>query len=251
MTDILMNALEHSWGTSPEQKKREKEYNAEYYRKHKEKWKDNSSKVYNPPMPGFDAFGNSLSTSSAWYGPHTTDSAKKQYWKKNYSQMEEFDAFGNPKKKDSKDSWYDPHTTDAALRKRRNKMISDAAAENERARLAEAERKSQLAAKKAYYLSEIEKEQAKQNKSTGKKIREFIDGTVEIAIDKAAKNISEGINFLSDFFGISSSSSESRSSKTTASTSRPRSRQKNVTQNGTGVNRRGDGLGIGPTGKWR
>lgn len=30
--------LEHSWGKSPEQKAREKEYNAEYYRKNKEKW---------------------------------------------------------------------------------------------------------------------------------------------------------------------------------------------------------------------
>lgn len=36
--DILMNALEHSWGSSPEQKRREKEYNAEYYKKNKEKW---------------------------------------------------------------------------------------------------------------------------------------------------------------------------------------------------------------------
>ena len=36
--DILMNALEHSWGKSPKQKAREKECNAEYYRKNKEKW---------------------------------------------------------------------------------------------------------------------------------------------------------------------------------------------------------------------
>lgn len=36
--DILTDALEHSWGKSPKQKAREKEYNAEYYRKHKEKW---------------------------------------------------------------------------------------------------------------------------------------------------------------------------------------------------------------------
>ena len=36
--DILTDALEHSWGKSPKQKAREKEYNAEYYRKNKEKW---------------------------------------------------------------------------------------------------------------------------------------------------------------------------------------------------------------------
>lgn len=31
--------LSHSWGTSPEQKKKEHEYNVEYYRENKEKWK--------------------------------------------------------------------------------------------------------------------------------------------------------------------------------------------------------------------
>lgn len=31
--------LYHSWGKKPEQKAREREYNAEYYRTHKEKWK--------------------------------------------------------------------------------------------------------------------------------------------------------------------------------------------------------------------
>lgn len=30
--------LAHSWGTEPKQKAREKEYNAEYYQEHKEKW---------------------------------------------------------------------------------------------------------------------------------------------------------------------------------------------------------------------
>jgi hypothetical protein len=37
MADFL-ESLQHSWGKSPKQKAREKEYNAEYYRKHKEKW---------------------------------------------------------------------------------------------------------------------------------------------------------------------------------------------------------------------
>lgn len=37
MTDFL-DTLQHSWGTKPEQKKREKEYNAKYYQEHKEKW---------------------------------------------------------------------------------------------------------------------------------------------------------------------------------------------------------------------
>ena len=37
--DFLEETLEHSWGKSPEQKAREKEYNAEYYRKNKDKWK--------------------------------------------------------------------------------------------------------------------------------------------------------------------------------------------------------------------
>ncbi len=33
------NDLEHSWGKSPEQKAREKEYNQQYYKKNKAKWK--------------------------------------------------------------------------------------------------------------------------------------------------------------------------------------------------------------------
>lgn len=33
--DVLMNTLEHSWGTKPEQKAAEKRYNAEYYKKHR------------------------------------------------------------------------------------------------------------------------------------------------------------------------------------------------------------------------
>ena len=37
--DFMNDYLEHSWGKKPEQKAREKEYNAEYYRKHKDKWK--------------------------------------------------------------------------------------------------------------------------------------------------------------------------------------------------------------------
>lgn len=44
MTDFL-ESLQHSWGKSPKQKAREKEYNAEYYRKHKEKWRDNANKI--------------------------------------------------------------------------------------------------------------------------------------------------------------------------------------------------------------
>lgn len=36
----FLEELAHSWGKSPEQKKREKEYNAEYYKKNKERWKD-------------------------------------------------------------------------------------------------------------------------------------------------------------------------------------------------------------------
>lgn len=39
MTDFLEDALMHSWGKSPKQKAAEKRYNAEYYRRNKDKWK--------------------------------------------------------------------------------------------------------------------------------------------------------------------------------------------------------------------
>lgn len=37
--DFMEEYLEHSWGKKPEQKAREKQYNKEYYQKHKDKWK--------------------------------------------------------------------------------------------------------------------------------------------------------------------------------------------------------------------
>lgn len=45
MKQDFLAELSHSWGKSPEQKKRESEYNAEYYKKHKEKWQDNRPKA--------------------------------------------------------------------------------------------------------------------------------------------------------------------------------------------------------------
>ena len=45
MTDFLQETIQHSWGNSPKQKAREKAYNAEYYRKHKEKWANTANKM--------------------------------------------------------------------------------------------------------------------------------------------------------------------------------------------------------------
>lgn len=45
MKQDFLAELSHSWGKSPEQKKRESEYNAEYYKKHKEKWQNNRPKA--------------------------------------------------------------------------------------------------------------------------------------------------------------------------------------------------------------
>lgn len=271
MTDILMNALEHSWGTSPTQKKREKEYNAEYYRKNKEKWKDDPKQInvpsvndhwlmYKPKItrkplpPGMYPKTEKEEREwynkgwryidGKWYGVERDTSTdpgdlSQEMIKENQREMRLAQLSYAAAKKHNISRISQGAAMNEASKVAEAERKSQLAAENERARLAEAERKARLAAKKAYYLSEIKKEQAKQNKSTGKKIREFIDGTVEIAMDKAAKNISEGINFLSDFFGISSSSNESKSTVTTGPSSRPRSRQKNVTNNGTGVQRRG------------
>ena len=40
--DFMEDYLQHSWGKKPEQKAREKQYNAEYYKKHKDKWEKES-----------------------------------------------------------------------------------------------------------------------------------------------------------------------------------------------------------------
>lgn len=52
MSDFLIDTIEHSWGKSPKQKAREKEYNAEYYRKHKEKWDRTAEDIRNNPSMG-------------------------------------------------------------------------------------------------------------------------------------------------------------------------------------------------------
>lgn len=51
-TDFLEDVIEHSWGNSPKQKAREKEYNAEYYRTHKEKWANTARDIRNNPTMG-------------------------------------------------------------------------------------------------------------------------------------------------------------------------------------------------------
>ena len=37
--DFMEDYLQHSWGKKPEQKAREKQYNADYYKKNRDKWK--------------------------------------------------------------------------------------------------------------------------------------------------------------------------------------------------------------------
>ena len=44
MNDYCKEYLAHSWGTSPERKKLETEYNAKYYSQNKERWKINKLK---------------------------------------------------------------------------------------------------------------------------------------------------------------------------------------------------------------
>lgn len=45
MRNEFDDILVHSWGTSPEQKRREKEYNAKYYKAHKYKWQDDETEA--------------------------------------------------------------------------------------------------------------------------------------------------------------------------------------------------------------
>lgn len=52
MNNDFLASLSHSWGTKPEQKRREKEYNAKYYQEHKEKWKKVASDISDPYYRG-------------------------------------------------------------------------------------------------------------------------------------------------------------------------------------------------------
>ena len=45
--DFMEDYLQHSWGKSPQQKKREKEYNRQYYLNNKERWtRRNATQIY-------------------------------------------------------------------------------------------------------------------------------------------------------------------------------------------------------------
>ena len=50
MNEYCKDALMHSWGSSPERKKLEKQYNADYYAANKNRWVINRQKRLNRPL---------------------------------------------------------------------------------------------------------------------------------------------------------------------------------------------------------
>lgn len=80
MNEYCKEVLRHSWGTSPERKKLESEYNARYYSLNKNKWKVNKAKRQsgriNPTSYIVDVF---TKRTQPEYGPPAPNAFDKAY----------------------------------------------------------------------------------------------------------------------------------------------------------------------------
>lgn len=188
-TDILADAIEHSWGKSPKQKAHEKEYNAEYYRKNKEKWKkyrkDVAEYQYNNLM---SARLDDLSSM------HLGDKGFRKLAQEN--RREALDRLRKSKTLDREKletaRWYDRYADEAA-----RQAPAEAMALNEMAKLdAQAKKKAEEYAKKE------KKQQFKEdvhNKITD--IQSSIEVYVTDPIAKATKKAYDaGKNFIDNLF---------------------------------------------------
>lgn len=83
--DFLSDYLQHSWGKKPEQKAREKEYNAEYYRRNKERWQQYYKKAL------YEAAQNVKKTQDAYNNDYAVKSMK--FYEDKYNDIQkDFDA---------------------------------------------------------------------------------------------------------------------------------------------------------------
>lgn len=198
----FLEYLAHSWGTKPEQKKREKEYNAKYYQEHKEKWgiKVPAVNDYQP----YDTYK---------YVPSKREDLPEGMYPRTDAEEEQWAKQG---------IHYDPTTgryykVDSALtvdlgyarergasRKNKERKRSNIARSSQDKAKNEAERL--LKAKQNAYLNqkrrEINEKTVKDaQKTNAKKAREFIDGYVEYTIDNVKKSRKKFEDSVKDFLG--------------------------------------------------
>lgn len=74
--------LAHSWGKKPEQKAKEKAYNAEYYRQHKDKWKSYGHQ---------GSKGANSSDKDDWYRKYRSEQDSIRKRNPNYQEPEDYE----------------------------------------------------------------------------------------------------------------------------------------------------------------
>jgi len=222
----FLEELAHSWGKSPEQKKREKEYNAKYYRENKERWKNVTT-------------GNTIPDSLKEYVKDAQKSGSYTYlpqgvYPKNDKEEREWNAAGFSYD-ENKGVWkwtssaekhrrgVQGNTANAyaenekakldAARKRYGRVNYNIAnvdyVANEKAKLEAAKKRADTYKRKKPYLDSLAASKAEQNVSAAKKARKFIDGYVEYTASSMKANskkikpaVSQGVQFVKDFFGV-------------------------------------------------
>lgn len=201
----FLDKLVHSWGSSPEQKKREKEYNAKYYQAHKDKWTINVPQVSNyqeydnykyvpskredlPPgvYPRTDAEEKEWADKGIHYDPTTG-----RYYKVDSAMT-------------TKLGW--DRERGAARKNEDAKRANIARGPQDKARteaekLINARKAVESYHKKKPYLDSLEQAKKEANQSAAKKARKFIDGYVEYTLDSVKEKSKKASSFVKDFFG--------------------------------------------------
>lgn len=194
----FLEELAHSWGKSPEQKKREKEYNAKYYQENKERWKNVTS-------------GNIVPDSIKEYVKEARKPGASTYlpqgvYPKTDKEEREWNAAGLVYDEDKgqwklvSDGYAGQRREFLAKRKRGEiqKSIAESYSKNEKAKMDIAKKRAAANEKKKPYLDALaadkKRRDAEAAQSKAKKARKFIDGVTEEAINN-------GKTFLKDFFG--------------------------------------------------
>lgn len=195
----FLDELAHSWGKSPEQKKREKEYNAKYYQENKERWNNVTS-------------GNIVPDSIKEYVKEARKPGSSTYlpqgvYPKTDKEEREWNAAGLVYDEDKgqwklvSDGYAGQRREYLAKRKRRDiqKAVAESHSKNEKAKIDVAKKRASAYEKKKPYLEALaadkKRRDAEVSQPKAKKARKFIDGVTEEAINN-------GKAFLKDFFGV-------------------------------------------------
>lgn len=201
----FLDELVHSWGTKPNQKKREKEYNAKYYQEHKEKWKINV-----PNVSEYQSYDTYKYTPSAREdlpaGVYPKTDAEEKEWANKGIHYDP--TTGRYYKVDSAmtmrlgwDKERGAARKNAAAKKSNIARGAQDKARTEAEKLLASKKAAEAYQKKKPYLDSLEQAKKEANQPAAKKARKFIDGYVEYTLDGVKEKSKKASALVKDFFG--------------------------------------------------